>query len=634
MLSDRFASNVAGNRHSSAHGGKLTPSSLPHQSDGSPDRPPGPAAPAATVPRPAPHTSEATRLLCAGTYLDDAFRDAVIDELYVHEERLAAPALGHDAGRVLAHALRARRTELGWAGAVLFLWIVAFPLTKGLIAFIVVPFLVLSLARRIRGRAARPPVYRALPAFLLRWYGRFLCGWSVLFLLLVAFGGDYVYETNLGFDSGPDSWGGYSPGHDDQTGLAGLLAEFEPGSLPALFLQLIGQGAGGEVLEAWVAIAVPLLVAWAVAVQHGQFARALTQELSRARFGDLRADPAENAEGARFRRLRDRIRIEQHSRLVLYGTDDPFCGAGEPYEPWSLSVELRPRKGLGGDAPEPLDNSGILRRVVPLVEALRVPSPHGSPQAQAAVRDRLRELEVDEVVFLPVDGLLARTAAPYAPESFDLHRAAAVEEGGEARRHFLRIRVGGWGEEIVTTVFVRVHTQGGMLMLEVAPHVLRPVRPLYREADRIAHRYRHNHHVGKAVWALGRVPRSAGRSVGVLARAVGHLWRLAVGGHARALPEGPAASVRELGSDDTASLFQEMDVSRYLKSIQDRVANGVVLALREAGYETAEFEQKVVHVAEGATFIENTKGNVVIGDRNTVTNTMNKSRNTTGGDRD
>ncbi len=53
-----------------------------------------------------------------------------------------------------------------------------------------------------------------------------------------------------------------------------------------------------------------------------------------------------------------------------------------------------------------------------------------------------------------------------------------------------------------------------------------------------------------------------------------------------------------------------MDVSRYLKSVQDRVANGVTVALREAGYETAEFEQKIVHVAEGGTFIENTKGNV------------------------
>ncbi|MFF0556014.1 hypothetical protein [Streptomyces sp. NPDC004266] len=574
-------------------------SSVPHQSGG-----PSPAV----DPRRLPAASEATRLLCAGTYLDEGFRDAVIDQLYVHEERFAAPSLGHDASRVLAHALRARRVELAWAAGILALWIVAIPLTKGLIALLITPFLVLGIARWVRGRSTTAPLYRTVPAFLLRWYGRLVFLQSALLLFFLAFGddesgGDFLYEVS------------------DTAGFLGLAVDLAA-------QEMWGVGT----LEVWITIAVPLLVAWAVAAQRGQFARALTQELSRERFSDQRSDPAELAEGARFRRLRDRIRVEQHARLIMYDADVPFCGAGSPYEPWSLSVELRPRKNLDGKAPEPLDNSAVLRHVVPLLEALRVPSLHGSPQRQAAVRDRLRELEIDEVVFLPVDGLPSRTAAPYTPEGFEAHRSRAIEEGGETRRHFLRIRVGGWGEEIVTTVFVRVHTQGGMLMLEVAPHVLRPVRPLYRHADRIAHRYRHNHHFGKAVWALGQTPRSAGRSVVTIGRALVQLWRVLTAGHANALPEGPWISVRELGSDDEASLFQEMDVSRYLKSVQDRVANGVTLALREAGYETAEFEQKIVHVAEGGTFIENTKGNVTVGHHNTVTS-KTFTTSTTGGDR-
>ncbi|MGW8768440.1 hypothetical protein ACWGN5_38865 [Streptomyces sp. NPDC055815] len=581
----------------------MAQSFVPHQPSGPPSTPP-----AAVDPRRLPAASEATRLLCAGTYLDDGFRDAVIDQLYVHEERFAAPSLGYDASRVLAHALRARRVELAWAVGILALWIVAIPLTKGLIALLVVPFLVLGIARWVRGTSATTPVYRVVAAFLLRWYGRLMFLQSTLFLLYLAsadeesgeFGGDLLADTT------------------DFLDLAATLTSQE--------IWGIGR------LEVWITIAVPFLVAWAVATQRGQFARALTQELSRERFADQHSDPAEASESARFRRLRDRIRVEQHARLVMYGSDDPFCGAGSPYEPWSLSIELRPRKNLDGKTPEPLDNSTVLRHVVPLLEALRVPAPHGSPQLQAAVRDRLRELEIDEVVFLPVDGLPARTAAPYSPEGFEAHRSGAVEEGGETRRHFLRVRVGGWGEEIVTTVFVRVHTQGGMLMLEVAPHVLRPVKPLYRYADRIAHRYRHNHHFGKAVWALGRTPRSAGQALITVGRALGHLWRVLTAGHANALPEGPWVSVRELGSDDEASLFQEMDVSRYLKSVQDRVANGVTVALREAGYETAEFEQKIVHVAEGGTFIENTKGNVTVGHHNTVTN-KTFTTSTTGGDR-
>ncbi|GAA2785018.1 hypothetical protein [Streptomyces showdoensis] len=547
-------------------------------------------------------------MLCAGTYLDGRFRDAVIDELYLHEERVAAPSLGIDAGRVLAHALRARRIELGWAAGILALWIIAFPVTKGLVMFFVPPFLLLGIARWVRGRSAQAPPFRTVPAFLLRWYGRLTLLQTVLLLLVLALAGE---ETRWELLGELGDWGQYLG--------------------PSLI------GAGQELwdvgrLEVWLTLAVPPLLAWAVATQRGQFARSLTEELAKGRFDDHAADPAERFQGARFRRLRERIGIEQHSRLVMYRYENPFCGAGEPYEPWSLSVELRPREDLDGRTPEPLDNSAIMRHIVPLVEALRVPSRHGSPHLAAAVRDRLRELEIDEIVFLPADGLPARAAAPYTAEGFELHRSGAIEEGGEVRRHFLRIRVGGWGEEIVTTVFVRVHTQGGMLMLEVAPHVLRPVARLYRHADRIAHRYRHNHHFGKAVWALGQAPGSAGQALVTLGRALAHLWRQTTGGHAGALAEGPRVSVRELGSDDEASLFHEMDISRYLKTVQDRVVNGVTVALRRAGYETAEFEQKIVHVAEGGTFIENTRGNVTIGDHNTVTSkTFHTTR--TGGDR-
>lgn len=58
-----------------------------------------------------PVATEAGRLLCAGTYLDPAYRDRVIEELYVHEERFPPPSYGFDASRVLAHALRALRTR-------------------------------------------------------------------------------------------------------------------------------------------------------------------------------------------------------------------------------------------------------------------------------------------------------------------------------------------------------------------------------------------------------------------------------------------------------------------------------------------------------------------------------------------
>ena len=537
--------------------------------------------------------------------MDDTFRDAVIDELYVHEERFAAPSLGIDAARVLAHALRARRLQLGWAAGILLLWIVALPLTSGLAALYLFPIVLMALGRVVR-RAPIPQAAARFLSFALRWYGRLTLALFVLSLLVTAFGASIGILavgwpfSSLFSDDASDSFYGSGSGYSSYG--SGLGTSY---------------GAVSGVLSAvWVALLLPLAVAVLVGLQRGQFARVLARELSRERFPDVMADPAERSEGYRFRRLRDRVRIEQHGPLVMYRAADPFCGAGYPYKTWSLSVELNPRADREA---EPLDNSAILARIVPLVAALRVPSPHGSPAVAAAVRDRLRAMEIDECVFLPAEGLPSREAAPYAPAAFEEHRVRAVEEGGETRRHFLRIRVGGWNEGVVTTIFVRVHTQGGMLMLEVAPHVLWPLRQLFQDADRIAHQYRHHHHFGKAVWALARTPRSVGHALGTLVSGLWSAWRLATAGHGAALPEGPGASVRELGSYGESSLFQDMDVARYLKTIQQRVAAGVTTALHEAGYQTDEFEQRIVHVAEGGVYVESAQGAVGIGDHNTIT---------------
>ncbi|MFI9080646.1 hypothetical protein ACIGW8_29970 [Streptomyces sioyaensis] len=588
------------------------------QQQGEPDgprpsgRPPEGAAPP-PLPVTPPGASEATRLLCAGTYLDDTFRDAVIDELYVHEERFAAPSLGIDAARVLAHALRARRLELGWAAAILLLWIVAIPLSAGLVVLYVFPILLMALGRAVR--RAPIPRWLAVPcAFVLRWYGRLSLTLFGLSLLAVACGGANVSVEWL-FSPLPDALNPLTSGDPDGYGSSGGPS-WQYALSQGMGASSLGGGGGATLLRVWIALLLPLALAALVALQRGQFARALARELSRERFPDVMSDPAERSQSYRFQRLRERVRIEQHGPLVMYRASDPFCGAGYPYKTWSLPVELNPRADR---KPEPLDNGAILARIVPLVAALRVPSPHGSPAAAAAVRDRLRALEIDECVFLPAEGLPTRAAAPYAPAEFEGHRAAAVEEGGETRRHFLRIRIGGWDEGIVTTLFVRVHTQGGMLMLEVAPHVLLPLRQLFQDADRLAHQYRHHHHFGKAVWALSRTPRSAGHALLTLLRGLLSSWRLGTAGHGAALPEGPGASVRELGSFGESSLFQDMDVARYLGTVQQRVVAGVTTALHEAGYQTAEFEKRVVHVAEGGVYIESAQGAVGVGDHNTIT---------------
>ncbi|MEU7055293.1 hypothetical protein [Streptomyces sp. NPDC046197] len=534
-----------------------------------------------------PHASEATRLLCAGTYLDSGYRDRVIEELHLNEQRFVAPSLGLDAARVLAHALRARRQELQWAGAIVVLWVVGTALTGGLLGLFLAPSLYLAVAGWIRGREERPSMYRRVPAFLVRWWGRGLFAFLLVVTVIAAFGG-------FGDDSSP-----YPTSYGSSDSYGGLYGSSSGGPSPT---DVLVPSAGGvsdliKPWQAWATLVLFALIALCLAAQRGRFARAMAAELSPQCFPDAAGDPAERGEGERFQRLKDRIRVEQHAPLAMYHEMRPFCGAGVAYQTWVLAIELKP-DGLKKEQ-QPLSNRAVLEKIRPLLERLRLTAEYAGP----GVRDRLRWLEIDECVFLPAEGLLRREDAPHHPQSVEEHRARAVEEGGEKRRHFLRIRVGGWEEELVVTVFVRIHTQGRMLMLEVAPHVLLPVREDFKDADRTAHRFRHNNVVGKAAWAVARVPGSAVGSLVVLGKALWYAWRLLTGGYANALPDGPAVSVRELGSAPAGSLFQEMDVSRYLKSIQDRVAHGVRAALAESGYQTGEFVQQINNISNGGVHI-------------------------------
>ncbi|WP_326754363.1 hypothetical protein OIE73_23930 [Streptomyces hirsutus] len=559
-----------------------------------PHHPDGPAPPeVASVP---PHASEATRLLCGGVYVDTDYRDRVIDELYLHEQRIVAPSLGFDAARVLAHALRARRQELLWAAGVIGLWTVGVPVTGGLLTGLLLSSLLLGLVPWVRGDAQEPPPYRMLAASVLRWTG------VALFALYTA----NVVAMAFGSGSGGSGSSSGVYGSSDPYGTGGS------GGAGDLDLPFMG---AAEPWQAWLAIGVVALIAWCVAAQRDGLARAFGAELSPQCFPDVANDPAESREGERFARLTGRIRREQHAPLIMYDEERPFCGAGAAHDTWALAVELRPDKER--DNRRPLGNRVILDRIRPLIEQLREPAEHaGTP-----VRDRLRELEIDECVFLPVEGLTERDQAPYTPEAFERHLLRAVEEGGEKRRHFLRIRVGAWGEELGVTVYVRVHTQGRMLMLEIAPHVMPPVRREFKRADHVAHGVRTGPALSRVAAAASLMPGSLGRALVSVFRDVVLAWRLLTGGHRSELPEGPALSVRELAATDAKSTFQEMDVARYLRSIQDRVGHGVRLALAEAGYETGEFVQKIVNISNGAVSINRVEGSTfAIGENSSAIN--------------
>ncbi|WP_051745102.1 hypothetical protein [Streptomyces yerevanensis] len=575
------------------------------------------------------HT-EATRLLCAGAHLDAGFRRRVIDELVGHAERPVAPPLGADVRPVLAHALRARRDEARTALLLLAVW-VGFLVSDVVMIRDTMEDSVggetgLSFGDYVRlvfesdgsDELGAPGLFGGLlpgtwtmsyaSVVLLLWFARVISGRGT-----VTAG---VQRLKL-----PPAWAGA------QRRLGWLMTAV------AWFLCL------GYWVQAWDGIKdnpypaiFPLLIG--VVVWRHQWLRkqTLRTALARQTFAET---PGPGLPG-RYEALAERIRREQDASLALYDVNRPFVGAGVARKPWSVVLELRRREagesGNGVPAPRPdtaqLTARQIIDMITPRLRALKTSAGEGS-------RDRLRELEIEEFVYLPSgagrdEPLVigpddSRTAGVYESAQVDRHLAESVGEGGEARRHFLRIRVGAWNEQVVVSLLVRVHTQGGMLVLEVVPHVLGPIVPEFRQIDAIAGSAPEGP-VRDAVRALVEAP-SVGLATGIEAlRTLGSVLRQSSAPPEQAVPDAPLVSLRELASTDELSLFQKMDVARYIRTLQDRIGEGVRDALQTHGYRTDRLEQNITNIHNSGLYInEMSGGALATGSHGQATHTDERS---------
>ncbi|GHF17113.1 hypothetical protein [Streptomyces morookaense] len=509
--------------------------------------------------------SEATRLLCAGTYLDIDFRRRVIEELVEHEERPIAPSLGVDIVPVLTHALRARAQDITTALLLLGLWLV---------------FVLVDAA-----------TYGA-PVWAAAYAGVCFLHWGVQ---AAAGRGSSVYVVDR------RTLRQALKGSGALRALRAALPVLPP--LVSLGYWVLALGALVLGAGDWVAVIFPLLLVLPVWNHRTRVAAVMRNELGRQHFArQPRAFPASTY----HRRIADAIAREQYAGLTIYDPSRPFIGMGRPYEPWSFALELKRGKHMAGEngaAPftGPFTGRLVVDLIRPRLEALR-------EAAAATSRDRLKDLEIDEFVYLPVGP--QRFAVDYTDLTVRRHLDDSVDEGGEGRRYFLRVRIGAWDEQVVVSVLVRVHTQGGMLVLEVVPHVLTPIRPEFRAVDVIAGRGEEDL-LRDGLRALLSAP-AAGFAAAVSAlRSAVCGFRTWLHDPQRAVPDGPADSVRELAGVQRVSLFQEMDISRYVKTVQDRIASGVREALRSQGYQTDQFEQQIVQISEGGTYIGSMSGGAV-----------------------
>ncbi|WP_447037882.1 hypothetical protein [Streptomyces sp. DSM 118878] len=609
--------------------------------------------------------TEATRLLCAGVWLNPPFGRRVVDELVGHAERPVAPALGADVLPVLAHALRARRAEVRTALLLLAAW-AGFLASDSLMIWD-------TLEDRAGGETGLSGTDIALLAVEPGDYGErsgpwdefgalLPGGWAVSYAVVVLLLWLARVVSGRPTDGAPPREPRLPPVLAWLRRRVALLLNLFAWSTAAAYGIEALAGIDGSPYP----VIFPLLMG-AVVWRH-QFSarRTLRAELARRNFDGA----AQSRLPRRYARIAECLRREQEAPLTLYDANRPFIGSGTPRKPWSVVLELRRRESeereseeragekRGSEGPEqpgggvprqgahprvPLAARDVIEMIRPRLEALRT-------SAAATGRDRLRDLEIEEFVCLPAGpgrdeplhaGPGEEPAAVYDPVQAGRHIADAAGEGGEARRHFLRIRVGAWDEQVVVSLLVRVHTQGGMLVLEVVPHVLGPIIQEFRAVDRIV-AGEPGGPLRDALRACVDAPAS-GFAIGVAALrtlpslgaslrfwlaaddAVAPTWlrpraaaalrvlRRRCSARWPALPDGvpadaPLVSLRELAATDSLSLFQEMDVARYTKTLQDRIGEGVREALRLGGYRTDRLEQHITQINNSGVYIGEMSG--------------------------
>ncbi|MFD6096417.1 hypothetical protein ACFVWN_11115 [Nocardiopsis flavescens] len=525
-----------------------------------------------------PH-SEATRLLCAGAYFDAGFRDSAITELIEQPGRVVPPSLGYDAATVVPHCLRARSMDVTTAALTLVVL-----LSAGLM------ILLGTLNQSYESFYFFVDIFSAPTAVM----PMFTAEQEENIAQVVAYSlGLCMYVSLASFSRSTPPKDITAPVSSIKRIfrlLLGLFGLFNAALWLLLPVAAWVSNSGERAVVA--ALFLPVLLI-PIGVWHQiRINQTLRQELTRNAFAEEGTKPVDSRLQERYKERLAEISKQQTSDLILYNEDRPFLGAGIPHRAWSITLELERRP----DSPEhsaPLDSRRVLAMIIPQLNRLTDASSSNS-------RDRLKSLELKHCVFLPASfpENVDHIDFLYDRHRIGTHLTEAIGEGGEQRRHFLRIRVGGWGEKLILTVFVRVHTQGGILSLEVFPHVLPPLRSIFHEADALTEestRIRMDYLVN---------------APGVTLRALFSGWSAFTSRQREGrrnsdagIYQSPQRSIREIASTKKCSGFQEMDINRYVQAIQDRIASGAEQALEEAGYRTKEFQQQIVHIAAGGVFV-------------------------------
>jgi len=507
--------------------------------------------------------NEATRLMCAGAYLDAGYARAVVTELVEDEHRAIVPSTGFDVSPVLRHCFQANRMEVHRNAVLTAILAGTVVIAPGLTLLWLFLGMFIGVAAIFRGRTKRWGLWTAVAVVVL------LCFFSgpILYVVLPLIPGPYRGLAQSAYPSD-------SP--------------FLRGSLGVAFLLLCG---------AFVA---------QVYFRYRTY-RVLTKPLSSGAVHKLPALPV----GRAGRRVQA-ASAAQWGNLTLHGDRNPFLGAGAPVETWSMCVELKSRSQPGQPVQiDPVEMHGAVRAGL---EAMRQsPLPENEKITGLFVTDHIVAGGLrrrDDVLLDP------RTQTPFAEVTPEAINAIILHPQGSLR-YYQRATVGADGklietpdhrvvapaqdQEISVSAFLYLAVEGGMLYAEFVAAFLPPIRYSFRAFDLISPDV-----------ILGRAIRDVlPRVIPDFALAPFRLIRSMLGGgpgqrmekadrrnrEAYYYDYGARLSIRELAaSGGPGTYLQRLDGQKYYKLIERSMTASMLEYLRSNDVDTKEYEERITEV--------------------------------------
>ncbi|MFG1957494.1 hypothetical protein [Nonomuraea sp. NPDC049028] len=536
-----------------------------------------------------------TRYLCGAAYLDSGFRDKVLAELLFDQYRAIPPSYGgFDVMPVIYHCRRSR-TMLVVRDALItgFFAIGCFiaPLSTFAWVTTLIPFALLTVDGIRRG-----PLY--VRALIWLWAG--YSAFSLLFLAIFNALFSVLFSAATGLptarrSSVPDIYG-IEPAAPD------IVSDSTGSLLQALMVPAVTLGVA---LVYRIAIYLTLV-------------------------GNLKPgapEPVIRTTHPKLARRLDYIRGAQWGNITMYANEDAFLGAGTIQRNWSIAVELdrvrenhRPARRADPVDIDPVELHGFVRsRLIDMRDRVLRPN-------EGIQRLDIGDHVVTRGIFTVADGQRDRAAGPhpmidrnglprYLATPEEIAAIARHPQGGV--RYYQRVTINNAGQEIrdlngnlvapaedqeaLTSAFIYLAVEGRMLYTQFVVTVLPPAHDLYHVVDSLPAMTS-----GRITWEAVKVLKLQllrdvlAAPVRVVRTIVQSVRQSSMTPNPRdhiVYPYGARFSVRELGASERLQThIQVLDVTKYIKMIEQRLTEAVLDFLEERKVETGAYRLQAASV--------------------------------------